>query len=161
MRVSFELCRQKMTFINNALWLLHVWNQHCQMMANKSCYRENSIFQLNWNLIQITKMFGYIHKIHKCLKITEKSPIQKCELRLHFEWTKVDKKCPKWSISFLEAWSLRSNSFTRHVTFGDKYQSWKKFKFDIFGNFQTLWDQWGSNWVCEQTAKWNFFVYFC
>ena len=62
-----------MTFINNALWLLHVWNQHCQMMANKSCYRENSIFQLNWNLIQITKMFGYIHKIHSVWNLQKKS----------------------------------------------------------------------------------------
>ena len=37
----------------------------------------------------------------RCLKITEKSLIQHCErreLRLHFEWTKVNQKCQKWSI---------------------------------------------------------------
>ena len=39
-----------------------------------------------------------------------KSRIQYCErseLRLHFEWTKVNKKCQKWS------WILWSNSVTR------------------------------------------------
>ena len=42
-----------------------------------------------------------IIKAEKYLKITEKSLIQHCErseLRLHFEWTKVNEKCQKWSI---------------------------------------------------------------
>ena len=51
-----------------------------------------------------------------------KSRIQHCErseLRLHFEWTKVNQKCQKWFI-LANCWknlSLRSNSFTRQVIF--------------------------------------------
>ena len=43
-----------------------------------------------------------------------KSRTQLCErseLRLHFEWTKVNQKCQKWSIwQFFENLNLRSNS---------------------------------------------------
>ena len=53
-------------------------------------------------------------KISQWLKITQKSLIQHCErseLRLHFEWTKVNQKCQKWSIwQFFENLNLRSNS---------------------------------------------------
>ena len=49
-----------------------------------------------------------------------KSRIQHCErseLRLHFEWTKVNQKCQKWSI-LANFWkSLWSNSVTRQVSF--------------------------------------------
>ena len=69
-----------------------------------------------------------------------KSLIQHCErseLRLHFEWTKVNLKMPKIVHfgEFLKTWSLRSNSVTRHV------KSWwkmPKFKCDILSNFQTM-----------------------
>ena len=49
------------------------------------------------------KLFNVLLSSQKarCLKITEKSLIQHCErseLRLHFEWTKVHKKCQKLSI---------------------------------------------------------------
>ena len=40
------------------------------------------------------------HTTGQCLKITKKSLIQNCErseLRLHFEWTKFNLKCQKWS----------------------------------------------------------------
>ena len=72
------------------------------------------------------------------LKVFEnrlKSRILHCErseLRLHFEWTKVDQKCQKWSIlaNFLKTRSLQSNSVTRQVTFNstkncEKCQNWK------------------------------------
>ena len=64
-----------------------------------------------------------------------KSLIQHCErseLRLHFEWTKVNQKMPKMVNfgEFLKAWSLRSNSVTRQVSLnrskiGGKCQNWK------------------------------------
>ena len=42
---------------------------------------------------------------------------ERSELRLYFEWTKVNQKCQKWSnlASFLKTWSLQSNSVTRQV----------------------------------------------
>ena len=62
---------------------------------------------------------------------------------LHFEWTKVHKKCHFEDL--LNTWSLRSNSVSRQVTFnrtkiGGKCQNWKekKIKCDILSNFQTL-----------------------
>ena len=77
-----------------------------------------------------------------------KSLIQYCErseLRLHFEWTKVNWKCQKWSI--LERfWKLEACSQTvlpdRSVLIGQKLAEnakIEKFKCDILSNFQTMW----------------------
>ena len=73
------------------------------------------------------------HAYDFCYVITvfenhRKSFIQNCErseLCLHFEWTKVDKKCQKWS--FLASfWKLMENAKIL------------KFKCDIMRNFQTM-----------------------
>ena len=77
-----------------------------------------------------------------------KSLIQHCErseLRLHFEWTKVNWKCQKWSI-LASFWKLEACGQTvlpdRSVLIGQKLvekAKIQKFKCDILSNFQTMW----------------------
>ena len=78
------------------------------------------------------------------------SLIQQCErseLRLHFEWTKVHWKCPKWFIcEFFENLKLAVKQCYQRGPFKlDK--NWK-FKRDILDNFQRIWGCWGVNWSC-------------
>ena len=76
-----------------------------------------------------------------------KSLIQHCErseLRLHFEWTKVNYKCQKWS-NLESFWKTEACGQTelpdRSVLIGQKLVEnvkIQKFKWDILGDFQTL-----------------------
>ena len=74
-----------------------------------------------------------------------KSLIQHCErseLRLHFEWTKVNWNCPKWSIlaSFRKPEACGQTVLPdMSVLIGQKLENAKieKFKCDILGDFQT------------------------
>ena len=76
-----------------------------------------------------------------------KSLIQHCErseLRLHFEWTKVNSNCQKWSI-WASFWKPEACGQTvlpdRSVLMGQKLvenAKTKKFKCDILRNFQTM-----------------------
>ena len=75
------------------------WDWRDEKLAN------SSILLLSW--FQKWGSFGEMQSqlvcfhISQCLKITKKSLIQHCErseLRLHFQSTKVHKKCQKWSI---------------------------------------------------------------
>ena len=75
-----------------------------------------------------------------------KSLIQHCErseLRLHFEWTKVNWKCQKWSI-LASFWKPEASGLTvlpdRSFLIRQKLvenAKIKKFKCDILSNFQT------------------------
>ena len=80
-----------------------------------------------------------------------KSLIQHCEwseLRLHFEWTKVNQKCLKWFI-LANFWKPKACGQTvllpdRSVLIGQKLMEnakIQKFKCDILSNFQTMWDR--------------------
>ena len=97
-----------------------------------------------------------------------KSLIQHCErseLRLHFEWTKVNKQCQKWSI-LVSFWKSEACGQTvlpdRSILLGQKLlenDRWKKFNCDTLSNFQTMCMFWSliieflmekslqSNWV--------------
>ena len=76
-----------------------------------------------------------------------KSLVQHCErseLRLHFEWTKVNKKCQKLSI-LASFWKPEACGQTvlpdRSVLIGQKLvknAKLQKFKCDILGDFQTM-----------------------
>ena len=76
-----------------------------------------------------------------------KSLIQHCErseLRLHFEWTKVNQKCQKWSI-LASFWRPKGCGQTvlpdRSDFIGQKLvenAKIEKFKWDILSNFQTM-----------------------
>ena len=76
-----------------------------------------------------------------------KSLIQHCdqsELRLHFEWTKVDQKCQKWSI-LASFWKPEACGQTvlpdRLILIGQKLAEnakIEKLKCDIFSDLQTL-----------------------
>ena len=76
-----------------------------------------------------------------------KSLIQHCErseLRLHFEWTKVNEKCQKWSI-LASFWKPEACGQTvlpdMSVLIGQKLvenAKMQKFKCDILSNVQTM-----------------------
>ena len=73
-----------------------------------------------------------LHGVWKSQKKSH-STCERSELRLHFEWTKVNLKWPKMVHfgEFLKTWSLRSNSVTKQVSF-----NWSK----IGGNAKIIWD---------------------
>ena len=72
-------------------------------------------------------VYGRTH--HNVWKL-QKSLIQhfeRTELRLYFEWTKINQKCQNWSIlvTFWKTWKLRINSATRQVNFKKDINWWK------------------------------------
>ena len=74
-------------------------------------------------------------------KVLFYSNFQQIELRLRFEWTKVNSKCQKWSIlaSFWEPEACAQTVLPdRSVLIGQKLVKMPKFKCDILDNFQTL-----------------------
>ena len=89
----------------------------------------------NKNNTQICLSKHICHNLHGVWKSKKMSHLKHCErseLRLHFDWTKVDSKCQKCCIlvSFLKTWNLMSNSGTRQVNFnrskiGGNCQNWK------------------------------------
>ena len=113
----------------------------------------NSIYKVTyWHFVTKVLRFGNLWQKYLCtvFKNHRKSLIQhgeQSELHLHFEWTKVHKKCQKMVHfgEFLKSWSLRSNSVTRHVSFnrtkiGEKCQNsnatfWVIFKQCAFGTY--------------------------
>ena len=67
----------------------------------------NSIKLIVLQVLLRSHLTDCCHNFHTVFENHRKSLIQHCErshLRLHFEWTKVDQKCQKWSIlaSFLK-----------------------------------------------------------
>ena len=101
-------------------------------------------------LYEPTSSWAHVHKSYFLSTVFEnhrKSLIQHCErseLRLRFEWTKVNQKCPKLSI-FASFWKPEACGQTllpdRSVLIGQKSvenAKIRKFKCDILSNFQTI-----------------------
>ena len=88
------------------------------------------------NFLETFIIVGQGGPIRTVFENRSKSRIQHCErseLRLHFEWTKVNQKCQKMK--------LRSNRVTRLLIgqISVKNAKIEKFKCDILSHFQTLW----------------------
>ena len=106
-----------------------------------------STYSLNFSQKRIWILLNLKGSYYTVFENQRKSIIQHCErseLRLHFEWTKINWKCQKWSI-LASFWKPEICGQTvlpdRSVLKGQKLvenAKIKKFKCDILSKFQTM-----------------------
>ena len=129
------------------------------MCPNQSAKKQLRDFSTTYDYLKVYLSLQYSMFFKEFLKMVRwrlhvfenhrKSLIQHCErseLRLHFEWTKVDKKCQKWSI-LSSFWNPEACDQTvlpdRSVLIGQKLVENVKIQmrhFRWFSNNVRLWD---------------------